>query len=153
AIHDDAVAAGLKGVRWEGRLEVLRTKPLLLADGAHNPAAAAALSRSLAHDFSYEKLILVFAALNDKDYRVMLHILAPLADAVIVTKPDSERALDPRVLADTARRYTDDLWCVEDVRNALEQALSLAGRDDAICVTGSFYLVGAVKRLISKEVP
>ncbi len=149
-INTDAVAKGLKNVRWEGRLEVLRKKPLLLTDGAHNPAGAAALSRSLTTDFSYEKLILIFGVLKDKDYRAMLRILAQLADVVIVTKPDSERALDPQVLTAPARRYTDRLWCIENVRDALDKAFSLAGDDDVICVTGSLYLVGAAKRLFPK---
>jgi dihydrofolate synthase/folylpolyglutamate synthase len=153
AIHDDAVAAGLKGVRWEGRLEVLNRNPLILVDGAHNPAAAVALSRFLSGDFSYERLILLFAALNDKNYRAMLQVLVPLADAVIVTKPDAERAVDPRDLADAVRPYTDQVWCVDDVQAAFERAMTLAGDGDAICVTGSFYLVGAIKRIMSQEVP
>lgn len=148
-INADAIARGLKNVRWEGRLEVLCKKPLFVIDGAHNPAGAAVLSRSLANDFSYEKLILVVGVLMDKDYRAMLRILARQADVIIVTKPDSERALDPQMLSVTARCYTNNLYCIENVREALNKAFTLARDGDLICVTGSFYLVGAVKEMMS----
>lgn len=148
-VKADAVTRGLKNVRWEGRLEVLCKKPLLVTDGAHNYAGATALSRSLASDFSYKKLILIFGVLNDKNYNAMLRILARQANAVIVTKPDSERAVDPHILIKTARRYTDTLWCMDNIRDALDRAFSLAGDDDLICVTGSLYLVGALKQLFS----
>ena len=149
-ISPDAISRGLKNVRCDGRLEVLGRKPLLVIDGAHNPAGAAALSQSLVTDFSYDKMILVVGVLRDKDYRAMLRSLARPAAMIIVTKPDSERALDPQVLSEAARRYTDAVWCIEDVRGALDKALSLAKDKDMICVTGSFYLVGAVKKIFPK---
>ena len=68
---------------------------MLIADGAHNPAGAATLSRALRNDFPHRRLILLFGVLSDKDYRTMARRLFPLADRVIVTRPHSERALSP----------------------------------------------------------
>ena len=69
---DEAIHEGLANTRWEARLEILQKKPFFVLDGAHNPAGIDALCRSLKKDFSYRKLIFIFGALADKDYRRML---------------------------------------------------------------------------------
>ena len=69
SVDDTAIYAGLKNTHWEGRLEVLKNDPCFILDGAHNPAGISALCRSLKNDFSYRRLILIFGALADKNYR------------------------------------------------------------------------------------
>ena len=91
--------------RWEGRLEILQRAPMLLVDGAHNPAGAATLRRALQEGFPRRRLILIFGVLGDKDYRAMARRLFPLADRVILTRPHSERALPLDVLLPVARRF------------------------------------------------
>ncbi|OHE23456.1 MAG: hypothetical protein A2Z43_08580, partial [Syntrophobacterales bacterium RBG_19FT_COMBO_59_10] len=90
-----AISEGLKRTRWEGRLEVLRRAPLLLVDGAHNPAGVAVLCRALERDFPRRRLFLIFGVMGDKDYLRMAKRLFPLADRVFLTCPHSERTLPP----------------------------------------------------------
>ena len=92
-VDERLVVEGLGRTRWEGRLEVLRRAPMLLVDGAHNPAGAATLRRALQEGFPRRRLILIFGVLDDKDYPAMVRRLFPLADRVILTRPHSERAL------------------------------------------------------------
>lgn len=154
AVNDDAVLAGIRDVQWEGRLEVLQHAPMLVVDGAHNAAGVAALSKALKNEFSYENLILIFGVLNDKDYRVMLRKLVPLADRLIITKPDTVRAMPPEEIVPVAQKwqYNNRIEVVENSREALKRALSIADHNDLICVTGSLYLVGEIKRVFSKNI-
>lgn len=145
-IGEEAVRNGLATVHWEGRLETVGERPTVLLDGAHNPAGAAALKRSL-RLFSDKKLILVLGILADKDWRGMVRRLAPLAHQVILTLPPDDRALAPEVMAAEAMRWSDRVDVINDPREAVRRALKTAGRDGLVCVAGSLYLVGAVRPL------
>jgi dihydrofolate synthase/folylpolyglutamate synthase len=149
-IAQEAVAEGLRRTQWEGRLEILRESPTLLVDGAHNPAGIAALCRALETNFSYRRLILVFGVLRDKDYSAMLKRMKPAAYRLILTRPASERAMPPRELLEKALKDSDSVSVREDPRDALREAFRLAGKKDIICVAGSLYLVGEIKRVFSR---
>ncbi len=148
-IGDTSVIEGLRDVRWEGRLELVSRDPRIVLDGAHNPAGIATLCKSLVSDFSYRRLIVVFGVLRDKDYAGMLKRLLPLADILILTRPKEERAAPAEDLLSTTSPYHDHIEVVEDSEEALARARSLAGGDDLICVTGSLYLVGEIKRAVT----
>jgi dihydrofolate synthase/folylpolyglutamate synthase len=150
-IEENAVYEGIRDVRWEGRLEVLQNAPIVLVDGAHNAAGASVLADALTEGFTYKKLIMVFGVLNDKDYRTMAKKLIPCADHVILTKPASERALSPEAIVPVARQYLHHIDVVENAYEAFEKALSIAAQDDLICVTGSLYLVGEIKRIFAES--
>ena len=146
-ISDTSVLEGLRDARWEGRLELIARDPRVVVDGAHNPAGIATLREALLSDFSYRRLIVVFGALRDKDYTGMLKRILPLADMLILTRPKEERAASTGDLVSTVEsRYLRHVEIVEDSGEALARARSLAGRDDLICVAGSLYLVGEIKR-------
>jgi dihydrofolate synthase/folylpolyglutamate synthase len=150
-VEDNAVYAGIRNVQWEGRLEVLRYAPMVLVDGAHNAAGASILSDALTEEFTYRELIMIFGVLNDKDYRAMVKKLIPCANRVILTRPASERALPPEAIVPVAQQYLRHIEVVENTYEALQKALSIADQDDLICVTGSLYLVGEIKRIFSES--
>lgn len=147
AVERDAVAEGLARTRWEGRLERLGRDPLILLDGAHNPAGVKVLCRALRHDFSYRRLWLIFGVLKDKDYRTMVRRLFPLAHAVILTCPPGTRSLPLETLLPVAAASHRNVKAIANPGDALAAALSQAAPDDLVCVAGSLYLVGAIKRL------
>lgn len=149
-IAEKAVIEGLRKARWEGRLETLQKFPTLLVDGAHNPAGIAMLLRALERDFSYRRMILVFGVLRDKDYSAMLKKIKPEAYRMILTRPGSERAMPPLEMRERVLKDEDSVMVVEDPSEALREAFRLAGRKDLICVTGSLYLVGAIKKTFSR---
>ena len=147
-IGGEIVKKGLKDVRWEGRLEILNENPTLVVDGAHNPGGISALCRSLAVDFRYDKLILLFGVLNDKDYKAMLRKLSPRADKIILTRPGGERALPAEKLLPFVGKYNDSVEDIENSEKALVRAFALADKNDLICVAGSLYLVGEIKKAV-----
>jgi dihydrofolate synthase/folylpolyglutamate synthase len=147
-MDDEAVLEGIRSTKWEGRLEILQHEPMVLIDGAHNPAGISTLCRALETEFSYKRLIFIFGVLNDKDYGSMLKRIAPLTDQLIITRPQTERATPPGEIVPVALRYNHrNVEVIENSRDALKRALSLADLNDLICVAGSLYLVGEVKRV------
>jgi len=152
-INDNSVIGGLRDVKWEGRLELISRNPVIVVDGAHNPAGISSLCNSLSADFSYKRLIVVFGVLRDKDYGGMLKRLMPLADRIILTRPREERAACTENLLSVTSPYHDHVEAIADSAEALARARFLAGVDDLICVTGSLYLVGEIKEHLSFDLP
>lgn len=134
------IRRGIASVHWPGRLQVLRKQPLVVVDGAHNPASARALRAALQRHFDFRKLILVFGAAADKDILAMADILRPLASQVILTRANSERAATPERLA----AHFPGALLSPDIAGAYRMALAAAAPDDLICATGSLYVVGEV---------
>jgi dihydrofolate synthase / folylpolyglutamate synthase len=150
-LDEQIIAEGLRQTHWEGRLEILQREPMVLVDGAHNPDGAATLRWALENGFVRRRLILVFGVLGDKDYRTMIKTLFPLADKVILTYPSSERALSLNVLLAESKKFHKDIEIVENPGDALKFALSVAGEGDLVCVAGSLYLVGEIKRIYQPD--
>jgi dihydrofolate synthase/folylpolyglutamate synthase len=88
----DAVRAALGSATSPGRLEVVGRRPLVVLDGAHNPAAAEALATALPETFAGNRLHLVMAVFKDKDLDGIVRAVAPLADVGYATAVDSVRA-------------------------------------------------------------
>lgn len=156
AVREQHIRLGLERMQWPGRLEEFRTggeRPVrILLDGAHNPAGARTLRKSLKQDFRYDRLLLVWASMGDKDIRGSLLEVALLADTIIFTRPESERSAMPedmiRLLPEDARSRA---YCAPTVTEALVLALNMAGPADLVCVAGSLYLVGRARQLLRGE--
>ena len=152
SIPEWAIRQGLEQVSWPGRLERLRRHPLILCDGAHNPAAAACLRISLQRTVSEQperRLILVVGMMQDKNLRAFLNTLIPLADVVILTKINSPRAATVRALKEALPVMEHPLYERDTPEAAMDLATYLANENDLICITGSLFLVGHVKSLMA----
>jgi len=137
--------------RWPGRLQRIPGEPVILLDGAHNPAGARALAAHLAGGPPF---VLLFAAMADKDIGGLARTLFPLASGIVLTTPRISRAASPRTLARRAGRLARDARQEPSVARALRLARRLALADGArtqVVVAGSLYLVGAVLALLSRE--
>ena len=149
-IPEWAIRRGLEQVSWPGRLERLQRHPLILCDGAHNPAAAECLKIYLQRHVNGERrLILVIGMMQDKNLPVFLNTLVPLADAVILTQINSPRAATVRVLREALPVLDRPLYERDEPGAAIDLATCLASENDLICITGSLFLVGHVKSLMT----
>ncbi len=151
-ISESAIRQGLEQVSWPGRLEWLGTHPLMLCDGAHNPAAAECLKVSLQRILSEHdgcRLILVVGMMEDKNHAVFLRTLVPLADVVIVTQSDVPRSASVDVLKRALPAMNALLYERDSPQAAMDLAMGLGGKRDLVCVTGSVFLVGHVKSLLA----
>ncbi len=149
-VSEAEVRTGLEGVRLSGRLEVVQERPRVLLDSAHNPVEARALAQALrAHELrDGVKLHLVLGVLADKDQTAMVRAVAPVASSVVVTQPPlEERIGDPeRMLRLLGRALGERNVAFERAPyDALDRAIASATDDDVVCVTGSMFLVGALR--------
>jgi len=144
-ISTEAMIEGLRDVDWPGRLEMVFSSPKVVLDGAHNPAGAEVLKESLAKEFQYRRLILLIGIMKDKDYGAMLHTLAPLADHVILSRPNTVRAAPPASLKKSIGQNGRKIEVIEDLKEAIGKSLSMAGEEDLVCITGSLYTVGEAR--------
>jgi len=142
-VSQEQIRSGLIRAVWPGRLEVLR--PGLLLDGAHNVDGAMTLRKALLEVFSFRKLILCIGMLADKERGKVLELLAPLAGAIVVTKPNSPRAGNWQEMAREAARYVKVVHLEEEIPQAVDLAISLAGKGDLVCITGSLYMIAEAR--------
>ena len=148
-ISKKAVGQGLRSVKWEGRFEVVERCPIVVLDGAHNPAAASAIADSLAEmmQHSQGRLILVLGMMRDKNHRGFITPLRHLVGEVVLTQADIPRAASVSELRAALHDCVPSLHEAPVPADALALARQLAGPDDVICVTGSLMLVGDVTAL------
>ncbi len=151
-IPEDAILQGLGSVKWDGRLEILKTNPLMVGDGAHNPAAAIMLAHHLEAmlgEVPARKLILVIAMMQDKNIEACLDALLPLAHIVICTQIEHARSATVHMLQ--VKIHQEGLYVhgAATPFDAVALATQLSDPQDLICVTGSLFLVGAVKSLLA----
>jgi dihydrofolate synthase/folylpolyglutamate synthase len=156
-IDDAAIAAGLAGAQWPGRLELAPGEPPIVHDGAHNGDSARKLVLSLGEAFPGRRLVLVLGTSQDKDIARILAELAPAASALVLTRSSHPRAwVDLEELAARAEPLLRDaqvpLVIASEVPDALAQAQRLAGPGDLICVTGSLFVVAAAREVLGLAV-
>ena len=161
SIDRQAIVRGLARADWPGRLELIpgaaapgtggpgRTAGDLLLDGAHNPAGCESLAAYLRDYQAGRRIALVFASMKDKPAEAMLAVLAPRADALLVTSLPVARGESPGHLLALARRHHPRAGTAPTIEEALPIAAEAAGPGGLVVVSGSLYLVGEVKKLLA----
>jgi dihydrofolate synthase/folylpolyglutamate synthase len=152
-IPQEAVRRGLAEVRWPARIQLLRTRPAVVLDSAHNVASVEALAEVLGESFSSPRRLLVFATTRDKNVRGMLEVLLPRFDEVIFTRYWSNpRGVPPEELDSLAgellpiRRHV-----CSDPATAWRLAQHLATPEHLVCITGSLFLAAEMRAAIGSS--
>ena len=135
-----AIENGLRLARPAFRLQEISRRPLVLADCAHNPEAAAALAAELPA-IRPKRKVLLFSAMKDKDYAQVLGILAPHFGKVVLTEVSLSRSASLRGLFSQAKVLGWEAVLVKNPKKALAAAKRLAGKDGAVVAAGSIYLL------------
>jgi dihydrofolate synthase / folylpolyglutamate synthase len=141
---EDSVRSGLATTIWPGRLQLIATRPRVILDGGHNPAAMTKSGEALRRLIGRERLVTVFAMISERDPVKLLAALRSLEpDAAVFTEPGSAtgHAIPAEQLASI---YGSGAEAVKPARAALERAKELAGVDGNVLVCGSLYLVGEI---------
>ena len=142
--------SGIANTVWPGRLERLSESPEIIVDGAHNPAGARALSAYIARFYAGRKIWMIYGTMRDKAIDEIAGQLFPHAARILVTAPESERALRPESLRSA---FPDQQI---EVATDLAEALATAKRElppgGVILITGSLFLVGEARLLLRDTV-
>jgi dihydrofolate synthase/folylpolyglutamate synthase len=138
-ISHEAVKNGLQNARWPGRLHIVQKEPIVVVDSTHDFDGATRLVESLKELFSYDRVVTVFAVLEDKDVGRMASVLGPFSSQVICTQVDYHKALPASSVGRAFKDHNENVATMPSVKEALDLALQEASDRDMICVTGSIF--------------
>jgi len=142
-VSTGAVRAGIKDVKWPGRIDRMAVNPDIILDGAHNPAGARSLAAYIRKFFADEPIRIVYGAMRDKAVDEVISTLFPLAAEVIVTAPDQPRALSAESLAAAADH--PNLHSAPNVAAAIAESRA---RPMTTFITGSLFLVAEARAIL-----
>ena len=138
-----SVYAGFKNVQWQGRIQRIRSSPIVVLDGAHSPASMEALCRTLRQSFRYDRVTFIVSLMRDKNLTAIGNIVSQTADFVIATQVlNNPRVMSAEEILDAWENTCEKISACSTPEKAITRALSGASPTDLICITGSLYLVG-----------
>lgn len=153
-LDEGSVRRGLANVQaftgFQGRLSLIKRRPIIMADVAHNADATVRLTESL-RELSYKELFLVFGVLKDKDYTSMVRELAPFARKAILVSPQTDRARPTADLAAEFRKYAVPTEEAGSVAEGVRAALRLGPRSVPRLITGSHFVVGEALQVLGQK--
>ena len=138
-----SVYAGFKNVQWQGRIQRIRSSPIVVLDGAHSPASMEALCSTLRQSFRYDRVTFIVSLMRDKNLTAIGNIVSQTADFVIATQVlNNPRVMSAEEILDAWENTCEKISACSTPEKAITRALSGASPTDLICITGSLYLVG-----------
>jgi dihydrofolate synthase/folylpolyglutamate synthase len=149
SLSEDAVRRGLQTVQLHGRMEIVQQSPLVILDGAHNPHKMRSLAESLEAIYPGRPVTAVVGMLMTKDAESMLAALVPVAQRIVVTRPNvlGKPSVSPEELARAIQTLdpTSQVEIAPEIESAIQTALRLTSPDGLVVITGSLYLIGAAR--------
>lgn len=142
-LYENIIKEGILESKNSGRMELISKNPKVLIDGSHNKESIDALIKSLKL-FKYNRLIVGFSVLKDKDYDYIIENLSSIADEMIVTKVDNPRAFDLGKLEKIVGAKFTNVKAIDDIKNAYEYTKQIAKENDLVLWCGSLYLIGEI---------
>jgi len=146
-IKKEDIYKGIGNVVWPARLQVLKEKPLIILDGAHNPDGIDSLLSVLKDVFIEKKFSFLVAILKDKNYEKMVKKISKVVEEIVFTKLITERGIEPEKLLSVAKGKKKNR-IFKTVGEALDY-IENTGRNWIIC--GSLYLAGEVLQIFNKN--
>lgn len=148
SIPDETIRLGLEHTHWIGRFELMKKDPAIVIDGSHNEDGVAMLCESLTRYFPEKKIIFITGVLADKAYDKMMLSVIPLAKKFLTITPLSPRALPADKLAEFLQDQNATVEAFEHIPDAIQTAIKDAASDDVICIFGSLYFLGEVRKIL-----
>lgn len=150
-LDEEKIKLGLKKAKNIGRTECLSKNPLVVVDGSHNLDSIERLEESV-KKFKYNKLILGFSLLKDKDHDNILHKVENIADKIVLTEIDNDRHTDLKLLESEFKKFSKkEIYPIKNREEAVEKTLSLAEEGDMVLWCGSLYLIKDVRKILLKK--
>ena len=156
-VSGKSITEGFEQVSWQGRFQVVGSKPVVVLDGAHNPASAGALVSSMESYFGQgwqgklEPAVLVLGVSIDKDVAGMLSILGPCFKWIIATGSRHPRSMAAGKLETELRKRRLPAEAIETVPEAVQKAKQLTGESGLVLVTGSIFVVGEALEVLDRR--
>lgn len=146
-ITEDNIKKGIGETILPARIEVISNNPLVILDGGHNEDGAKAFYNAVSPVLDEkEKVCVIAGMMADKEVENSLKSLIKKADFFICVTPENPRAMKAAELADIAKKYCKNVLIEESPVMAVEKAKKMLNEKDALCVVGSLYLAGEVRK-------
>ncbi|MCL1630518.1 bifunctional folylpolyglutamate synthase/dihydrofolate synthase [Sporolactobacillus sp. CPB3-1] len=142
-VQEDAIRSALKKAAWPGRFEKIMDHPLVIIDGAHNVQGTEALVQAIQRYYAKKTIHLLYAALEDKEYKKMIRCIETIASDMTLTTFDFPRAASSDVLFSVSlhpRKRKIANW-----KTALRQLLAQTTDQDLLLICGSLYFISRVR--------
>jgi dihydrofolate synthase/folylpolyglutamate synthase len=144
-VSEEAVKQGLESVKWPGRIEVIKWRPLIVVDSAHTADSARRLRDTLLEYLRVDRATLVIGVMGDKDLDGLASAIEPAALRVVATQADHPRALPAESVAQAFRGLSVEAYVEPRLGAAIDMATSLSTASDAIVILGSIALAGEAR--------
>jgi len=136
-----AFRKGLESVKWESRFQRLEEYPPIILDGAHNPAAARALVKTLEECYPAYETGFVLGFLEDKDIGGFIAAIRPVVSKIWTVSVNDQRGLSAEETATQVKAagltaeagYLPTVW-------EFARKWATGRKNRLICITGSLYL-------------
>lgn len=149
-LDENIIKEGILESKNSGRMELISKNPKVLIDGSHNKESIDALIKSLKL-FKYNRLIVGFSVLKDKDYDYIVENLSSIADEIVITKVDNPRAFDLGELEKIVGEKFANVKAIDNIKNAYEYTKQIAKENDLVLWCGSLYLIGEIIKYEKNE--
>lgn len=149
-INQSDIIKGLNEARWPGRMEKISDSPLIILDGAHNPAGVKTLKQTVETIFKDEKLTFVVGMMKDKEYHDMIESILPFAHMIHTVSPDEYRGFDAQTVAAELRNKGIHAQAHVSVDSLIDMLKKESYHSDKIIVFGSLYLIGEFRQKWNK---
>ena len=147
-----SVYAGFKNVQWHGRIQCIKSAPIVVLDGAHSPASMEALCGTLRQSYRYSRVTFIVSLMRDKNLTAIGSVVSQIADYVITTQVlNNPRVMPAEEIQNAWKHMCDNITACATPEAAIAKALSNASSTDLICVTGSLYLVGQALEIFKSD--
>lgn len=152
-VEEKQTRKALSKALFPGRLEIIRQRPMVILDGAHNPAKMQALRQTLKELFPQKKIIFLLGFKKKKDITTMIKELLPITKKFIVTKfatlidVGQNMSVEPKQIQRMIRKIDNYIICeiFPDSYSAFTHLVKTANKKDIVCITGSLYLIGEIR--------
>jgi dihydrofolate synthase/folylpolyglutamate synthase len=151
AVDEGDIVRGLEAVLWPGRMEVLRERPLVVADGAHNAESARRLREALVEHFGAKDVTFIIGSGGDKDIAGLARELGPIAGRVIAAKTAHPRAMEPRFICEAFAALNVPYEDVDSVTTAIQIAMDATDERGLICLAGSLFVAAEARDYFHKQ--
>lgn len=155
-VDESVIERGLEKSRLPGRFEIrqdIRAFPslTLILDGAHTLNSISLTLGTLGEVFGGRKANLLFACAADKDADEIAGLFRGRFSRIFITRPGDKKQSDLNALERAFRSSALDFTSGADYRKIIRTAIETSADEDAVLlVTGSFYLVSEVERILGE---
>jgi len=150
-VNETAVANGFSKVKWPGRFEVIRHKPMVIIDGAHNKDSFRKLRNTIKKYLGKKKVTLIFGVSEDKEVRSMLKIIKPYINHFIFTMSEHPRAMGIDEIEKVSKGLGLINYSTSEIDNIIPSILKNNKQDQVYIASGSIFIAGAIKQLLAER--